>query len=244
MYTKFKFSPADISQAAVAAAANLAKAMPGTNAPTWAAKVIADRLAASPADYLQFGPYWWAVKDALAQLGRDFGVERDELVRMEYGGGLPAYAALVSGENFREFYMATYLAGSSTFVLDDEEGQSYTLFDRDMEARRLGQVVLADGGAEEEGGSMLDSAASEVSSRATMQPFSVKAAIGTELWSVEVFADDKAAAELRVKELEASGRIGRALDVAKGARGPMAFDNTDYDQALFVDLVSRRICEL
>jgi hypothetical protein len=138
MFTQFKFSPAQISEAAATTAKALAAAVPGSNAATFAATTIAERLRAKPASYLQYGPYWWAVKQALRALGEDFGPTDDADLRAEYGGNFPSYGALVAGEQFRTYYGKTYLAGADRFDLDADGEDSYVLFDADMEVRKLG----------------------------------------------------------------------------------------------------------
>jgi hypothetical protein len=253
MFTQYKLDRMDVSRAAIEAATALAQSNPGANPPLYAAGVIAARLKGSPAAYLQFGPYWWAVKRALNSLGFAFGPAADELIRAEYTGGLAVFSDLVAGEMFRDFYLANFLDGSAQFWLDDQAEQSYVLFDQDMEARRLGQVSIGDtypeegeDGQEGQGadGAVLDAVASPIADGATRTPFAVKLAVFGELWTAEVFADDRTQAEQRAKMLQDSGRIGRAMDIAKGIGQAMALDNTDYDQGLFVDLIGRRVCEV
>lgn len=246
MFNQYKFDPADISRAAVAAADSLADAMPGINAPTFAAQVVQDRLRADPSAYLQFGPYWWAVKVALRQLGADFGPGDDPVVRGEYGGRLSAYAALVAGEQFRDFYRGHFLSGSNQFWLDDDGEESYVLFDKDMEARLLGQAATeADYPEDEQPGAVLDGVVvAPVLDSALQAPFEVPIAIGAVKWTVEAYGANEAEARERVKDMERSGRIARALDVARGIGQPIALDNTEYDRAMVVDMVHRRFCEI
>jgi hypothetical protein len=61
-----------------------------TEPAAFASKVIAKRLREHPTAYLEFGPYWWAVKEALRAQGEDFGAADDEQIRLAYGGDLPA----------------------------------------------------------------------------------------------------------------------------------------------------------
>ncbi len=237
MFTQYKFSPAQISDAAVAAAKTLATAQPGVQPAQFAARTIAERLAEKPESYLQYGPYWWAVKAALRVLGHDFGSADDDTIRGEYGAELPPYGALVAGEQFRAHYGATFLAGTSQFWLDDEGGESYTLFDRDMEVRRLGArrplLVALDANpvevVEAEAPALLDAT-----------PFGVQFEHEAELWQANVYASDEAAAAARVKAMVDGGRMVRAIDAAKTGA---LFDSADGD-AILIDRAARRVLEL
>lgn len=136
MFNQLKI-PADQIEQEVA---RIRAARPNGDVGAFAAGVIADRLRARPELYLEFGPYWWAVKDSLRAQGFDFGPEDDPIVRPHYGP--PALevqgAVLVAGELFKDYYRRTYLVGTSQFWLDDAAEESYVLFDPNMEARRLG----------------------------------------------------------------------------------------------------------
>lgn len=98
-----------------------------------ALRVIAARLRARPQDYVEFGPYWWAVKAALAEAGYDFGDDGDALVAAEYRGADLA-ETLVAAEGFKDMHRATYFAGHNTYDLADDGG-SYELIDPDMLVR-------------------------------------------------------------------------------------------------------------
>jgi hypothetical protein len=126
---------AEVERAQTALAANL----PQVDLARHAARVIAHRLRQYPEAYLEFGPYWWAVKDALRAAGEDFGSQDDPVVRPQYSPMLDTPGAtLVAGELFKDYYRRTYLVGAAQFWLDDAAEESYVLFDADMEARRLG----------------------------------------------------------------------------------------------------------
>lgn len=216
MFTQYQLSPVQLSEAALAAARTLATIHPGAAPGDFAASNMAQRLRDKPATYLQFGPYWWAVKQALRAHGFDFGPADDDLVRQAYGGGLPAYTAMVAGEQFREHYNATFLQGASQFWLDDQAEESYVLFDQDMEARKLGPqglrvafelepavaVEVQEGAA----APVLDSA------QAGVAPFAVSFDHGMDVWKAHVSAQDGESAYQAVKTLKEGGVIGRAID--------------------------------
>lgn len=237
MFTQYKFSPVQISDAAVAAAKALAAARPDEQPVQFAAQTIADRLIRKPENYLQYGPYWWAVKAALRALGHDFGAAGDEAIRAEYGGEQPAYGAMVAGEQFRAHYGAMFLAGTAQFWLDEEAEESYVLFDRDMEVRRLGGarplLVALDGQSVE----VADGAPVPVLDSA---PFGVQFEHEAELWQANVYAASADAASARVRDMLASTRLLRAIDASKTGA---LLDSVDGD-ALLIDRKARRVCEV
>lgn len=153
MFTHYKIDTAQINAELAAAAARFEEIAPGGDFPAHAALVIATRLRERPHVYLEFGPYWWAVKDTLRAQGFEFGPADDEVVRPHYSPLLEERGAtLVAGELFKDYYRRTFLTGSAQFWLDGGEEESYVLFDPDMEARRLGKaglLVSANLGAQE-----------------------------------------------------------------------------------------------
>lgn len=245
MFPEYKFSPVQVSDAAVATAAVLAALEPGANPSQFAARNVATRLRAKPETFLQYGPYWWAVKAALRVLGEDFGPADDALIRGEYGGGLPAYAALVAGEQFRDHYNRTFLAGTAQFWLDAEAEQSYVLFDQDMEVRRLGGksplLVSADlqpVPAVEGESTVLDGVTA-----GPQLPFAVEFEHDAELWTANVYAESAVAAGEKVRSLERSNRLLRAIEFSKSVGGA-ALDSADASMPLYVDRAARKVCEM
>lgn len=248
MFTQYKFSPSFISQQAADTAKALATAKPGVNPAQFAATTIADRLRAKPASYLQYGPYWWAVKAALRALGEDFGPNDDAGIRFEYGDGFPAYGALVAAEQFRQHYGQNFFAGTAQFILDDQGEESYVLFDTDMEIRKLGGKsplrVAADLAAVEiEAEGVLDSVQAVGLLDATLTPFAVKFEHEAKLWTANVYALDSASASDKVKLMQSSGRIGRAIEFSKSV-GDAALDSTDYAAPLYIDRTACSVSEM
>lgn len=252
MFTEYKFSPAQISEAARVAANTLASVKPGVNAPQFAAQTMADRLMAKPETYLQYGPYWWAVKDTLRALGHDFGPADDAIIRAEFGGSLPAYGRLVAGEQFRSYYLSTFLAGSAQFWLDADGEESYVLFDADIEARRLGKGSLKvsanlNSTPEPDAPAVLDAvvvnaveSADQRRADASQTPFAIDYEFEGALWQADVFATDFAHAEAKLKALQATGKLGGAVDVIKGIAQPL-LDSATAPSQIYVDLKQRRI---
>ncbi len=100
--------------------------------PARAAAVMVRRLMRDPASYVSYGPYWWALKDALNQHGADLGDCCDTLVREAYAGADPAQT-LVAADLFHRHALETWSEGARVFDLSDD-APPYVLEDHDMEA--------------------------------------------------------------------------------------------------------------
>jgi len=217
MHQQYQFDRDEIARAAEDAAASLAETRPDENPEGFAAHVIAERLRKAPNDYLQYGPYWWSVKQALQGEAHVFGNTDNETLRGAYGGGLTGHQVLVAGEQFREYYRAQRMAGSATYALggeDDADAGEYTLFDIDMEILRHGRIRdgLADLG---EGYGQ----AIREPDEPILDDVQVRFEEGGELWTAVVdggLAVTGADPKKLVAELRRSGRIGRAIDLSKG----------------------------
>ena len=133
MFTKYKVGTEEVANRLSELQAGFAASgKPGTFEAN-ALRVIGTRMHQHPERYVEFGPYWWAVKKALNAAGHDFGQAGDPLVAAEYRGA-STVETLVAAEAFKDFYRATFIVGNSLFGLDDE-GDDYELADADMQAR-------------------------------------------------------------------------------------------------------------
>jgi hypothetical protein len=249
MFTEFKFSPSAINQLAAEWADRFHRANPGVDALHFAADTIAGRLRDKPASYLQYGPYWWSVKRVLRlMLVEDFGPADDAGLRAEYGDGLHFYARLTAAEQFRDYYLQRFLAGADRFDLDADGEHSYVLFDSDMEVRRLGakhplRVSAAMEATDDPDPipSLDDAGPGPTGAHGT--PFAVKFEHDAALWTAHVYAADAAAADAKLLALQASQRVGRAIDYAKAA-GDAVLDSSTSAEPLFVDLARRTVSEM
>ena len=132
-FVNFKIDPAAIAaQTDAMAAAFAGSGKPGTFEAN-AVRVIAERLRRRPEAYVEFGPYWWAVKQVLNDAGADLGSAGDALVASEYRGATDAQT-LVAGEMFKDMHRATYFVGHALYDLADD-GEQWALFDDDMAQR-------------------------------------------------------------------------------------------------------------
>ena len=100
---------------------------------SYAVRVIGERMRRHPDYYVEFGPYWWAVKAVLNAAGNDMGDAGDPIVIAEYRGASDI-ETLVAAEAFKDYYRATFIVGTAAFDLADD-GNQYELADADMQAR-------------------------------------------------------------------------------------------------------------
>lgn len=99
-------------------------------------EVVAKRLSASPHRYVDYGPYWWALKEVMRKNGYQTGEQSDPLVANEYRG-VDDLSTVIAADEFRSQQLATQMVGSNQFVLVANDPDWYVLFDADMEGRMI-----------------------------------------------------------------------------------------------------------
>lgn len=133
MFTNYRFDPAFIAGRLSELKAGLQQNRGTADFAGFGLALVARRLAKAPQCYREFGPYWWAVKAALKEAGFEFGDAGEPLVAAAYCGAT-VEETLVMAEEFKDEYLRTQFLGANQFQLDPD-GEAYTLFDPDMEAR-------------------------------------------------------------------------------------------------------------
>lgn len=133
MFTEFKFNSEAIKELAAEKAANLKANKGYSDLAGFALSIISKRLARDPMRYRDYGPYWWAIKDALRDAGASIGSNDDVAVRVAYSGD-SLLDTIIMADQFRELYLATWAVGTNQFSLSSESGDIYTLEDSDMES--------------------------------------------------------------------------------------------------------------
>lgn len=134
LFTEHKFSPDYIAGLVIERSENLKKNTGESDLLGFGLKVIYQRLSKSPLRYLDYGPYWWALKDLLRDNGYYVGDQTDPLVSREYRGA-DALGTLISADEFRTDYLATQMIGANKYILKRYEPEWYVLFDADFEGR-------------------------------------------------------------------------------------------------------------
>lgn len=134
LFTEHKFPADHIAQAVAQRKAGL-KANKGlSDLLGFGLGVVAQRLAKSPQRYVDYGPYWWALKQVMRDNGYLMGDQSDPLVANEYRG-VDAVSTLIAADEFRSQHLASQMVGGNKFLLIAADPDWYVLFDQDMEGR-------------------------------------------------------------------------------------------------------------
>lgn len=131
-YTEYKFDKDTIKALVAERAAGLRANRGFSNLLAFGLGAVAERLQKDPRRYRDYGPYWWALKDALKAGGYELGDQSDPLIKRVYQGE-SAEETLVMADEFRTAYLASNVIYSNQFLLDADSPDFYTLFDADME---------------------------------------------------------------------------------------------------------------
>jgi len=132
-FTEYKFDPEKIRARVQEVAANIQKNFAKDDYEAHVVEVFKERLRTEePLAYRWYGPYWWAVKDVLKKHGADLGADTDTSIASEYRGESDI-ETLIMADEFRNLYLASYILGTNSFMLDGESGETWTLKDKDME---------------------------------------------------------------------------------------------------------------
>lgn len=135
MYTAYRYDPQALSERTQAKRAALKANRGMSDLLGFGLSVVDKRLRADPRRYLDYGPYWWALKDALKRAGYAYGEDTDVELAGAYRGADDA-ETLVAADIFREELLASSIVGTRNFVLDTDSEEWWTLFDSDMELPR------------------------------------------------------------------------------------------------------------
>ena len=106
----------------------------------FACYAIATNIKAKPIRYRGYGPYWWALKRVLIENGYDFGMlnfgkndSYDKELAALYSGQ-DNEQTIVLADAFWRQTVATVVQGTNQFTIDDSTGETFTLYDEDMES--------------------------------------------------------------------------------------------------------------
>jgi len=134
LFTEHKFSPEYIAQKVMERSEALKQNTGKSDLLGFGLQVVAQRLAKAPQRYLDYGPYWWALKELLRDSGIYVGEQTDPLVAREYRG-VDAVSTLIAADEFRTEYLSTQMLGANKFILKNNDPDWYVLFDADYEGR-------------------------------------------------------------------------------------------------------------
>jgi hypothetical protein len=131
-YELLKFERADVDARIAELRAGLKENRGVSDLLGYALGVVSRRLAKDRTRYRDYGPYWWALKEALRAAGYPMGQESDALIASEYAGPTPLHTVAMA-DDFRSQNLAERVVGTKVFTLS-QDGPDYVLHDGDMEA--------------------------------------------------------------------------------------------------------------
>jgi hypothetical protein len=133
-FTEFRFDAASIRDLVEVRRANIKANTSNGDMLGFCLGVVAKRLDQDPRRYTDYGPYWWALKDALRAGGRDYGEQSDPIIAQTYRGDTDEQTVIMADE-FRTEYLKTNVIYNGKFLLDAASPEWYVVFDPDMEQR-------------------------------------------------------------------------------------------------------------
>lgn len=113
--------------------ADLQGALNGTDLLPVMCRSVAARVRGSKLAYLEFGPYWWAVKRILNANGFELGPTDNPYVAERFNEATPELTLIAAWEA-ADWNRDEYFAGTRDFPLDDLSEEVVSLFDPDMES--------------------------------------------------------------------------------------------------------------
>ena len=133
-FTEYKFDPEKIKAQVESRTQSLRTNKGFSDLLGFGLGVISERLAKDRRRYMDYGPYWFALKDILNANGYNFGDQSDPIVKAAYHGDSDV-ETLVMADEFRTEYLATTIVYTNRFILDGKTGEFWVLFDSDMESQ-------------------------------------------------------------------------------------------------------------
>jgi hypothetical protein len=130
--TEYQYAPEWLASELAQKKINLLANLGLSDIVSFGLKNINNRINKDRRRYLDYGPYWWAIKEALNTAGYSYGDESDKIVRTQYQGKSIG-ETLIAAEAFRNDYLATQFIYTNKFILDLSTSAWYLLADSDME---------------------------------------------------------------------------------------------------------------
>lgn len=130
-FTEYKLSRTYVRKRLAIYKENLLKLKGRTDLADHGAAVIMERLREDSRRYLDYGPYWWALKDVLARRAGLPCLHRNDELARGYGGETDE-ETIVMAEEFRRCYLDRFPPYTDELVLDAYSDSPWRLYDPDM----------------------------------------------------------------------------------------------------------------
>lgn len=136
-FTEFLIDEETMNKRLEEARKNLKRTQNEDNLLSYGASVIQQRLLDDPLNYRAFGPWWPALKNILAKhsmLGySENGADQWPEVFKKYNFDMPE-KVLLAADDFYRFSRTHYFHGNADFMLDANSGETWHLFDEELES--------------------------------------------------------------------------------------------------------------
>lgn len=131
-YTEFRFDLRRINKRIRELSANLMKNSGRSDLFEHGLQILHERVIEKPRHYRRFGPYWWALKTLLIKHGYHYRDSIDVEIAQVYCGKNDLQT-MVMADTFYMMYLERWFDGTQEFMLDADSGESYLLWDDDLE---------------------------------------------------------------------------------------------------------------
>lgn len=134
-YTKYLYAPEILKAKTANNKAGLLKNKRRSDIVAYGMEIVLSQLKYHPMSYLEYGPYWWAMKKIINARGGDLGDSMDEEIASVYKGSNDEETFTVAFM-FMEYYLDFFFKGCRSFQLEDGQDE-WILRDPDVENRPL-----------------------------------------------------------------------------------------------------------
>lgn len=130
-FTEYKLSRTYVQKRLAIYQENLLKLKGRTDLADHGSEIMMERLREDPRRYLDYGPYWWALKDVLARRAGLPCLHRNDELARGYSGETDE-ETIVMAEEFRRYYLDRFPPYTDELVLDAYSDSPWRLYDPDM----------------------------------------------------------------------------------------------------------------
>ena len=132
-YRKYLYSPETLKAKTANNKAGLLKNKKRSDIVAYGMEIVLGQIKYEPKSYLEFGPYWWAMKKVINARGGNLGESMDEEIAAIYKGSNDE-ETFTAAFMFMEYYLDFLFKGCRSFQLE-EGAEEWILRDPDIENR-------------------------------------------------------------------------------------------------------------
>ncbi|WP_370846660.1 hypothetical protein [Parasutterella sp.] len=132
-YNRYIYSDATLKAKAANNKAGLLKNKKRSDIVAYGTELVLSQIKYEPKSYLEYGPYWWAMKKVINARGGNLGDTMDEEIAIVYKGSSDE-ETFTAAFMFMEYYLDFLFNGCRSFQLEDG-AEEWILRDPDIENR-------------------------------------------------------------------------------------------------------------